>query len=72
MTKVCKPKKITENVLKSRARRMLAEGEMENAEAALAAKDLVDRLQDSVEEFGKMCNEELPHLVDAIRSSFGP
>lgn len=64
--------KLKESVIKTRARRMLAEGEMENAQAALAAKDLVDRLQDTVEELGKMSNEELPHLIDAIRTSFGP
>ncbi len=60
-------KKIMESI-----NRMLFEGEMETAEAALAAKDLVDRLQDMVEDIGKMSNEELPALVDAIRNSFGP
>ena len=65
-------KKIIESPIKSRVRKMILEGEMENAEAALAAKDLVDRLQDMVKELSKMANEELPHLIDAIRSSFGP
>lgn len=62
---------LKENLLKLRAKRYIAEGEMQTAEAALAAKDLVDRLQDSVEDLSKMTNEELPHLVDAIRGSFG-
>ncbi len=61
-----KNKKIMESI-----NRMLAEGEMETAEASLAAKDLVDRLQDMVQELGKMSNEELPSLVDSIRTSFG-
>ena len=56
-------KKLTENPIKRYARQMLREGEIENAEAALAAKDQVDRLQDMVEELGKMSNEELLNLV---------
>jgi hypothetical protein len=64
-------KKLTENPIKKYARQMLREGEIENAEAALAAKDQVDRLQDMVEELGKMNNEELPKLVDKIRGSIG-
>ena len=62
---------LKESVIMNRAKRMILEGEMENAEAALAAKDLVDRLQDMIEELGKMNYEELPHLIDAIRTSFG-
>jgi hypothetical protein len=64
-------KKLNEHPIKRYARQMLREGEIENAEAALAAKDQVDRLQDMVEELGKMNNEELPKLVDKIRGSFG-
>jgi len=64
-------KKLTENPIKKYARQMLREGEIENAEAALAAKDQVDRLQDMVEELSKMNNEELPKLVDKIRGSIG-
>ncbi len=65
-------KKITESPIKTRVRKMILEGEMENAESALAAKDLVDRLQDTIGELGKMSNDELPHLIDSIRGSFGP
>lgn len=64
-------KTLKENPIKKAARRMLREGEIDSAEAALAAKDQVDRLQDMVEEISKMANEELPKLVDKIRSSFG-
>jgi len=66
-----KNESISERVIMNRAKRMIREGEMENAEAALAAKDLVDRLQDMIEELSKMNYEELPHLLDAIRTSFG-
>jgi hypothetical protein len=59
------------NKIMESVNRMITEGELENAEAALAAKDLVDRIQDIVEDLGKMSNEELPSLVDAIRNSFG-
>jgi len=58
-------------LIESRCRKMIVEGKMENAEASLAAKDLVDRLQDTIVEIGKMCNDELPHLIDSIRASFG-
>jgi hypothetical protein len=64
-------KLLKEHPVKRYARQMLREGEIENAEAALAAKDQVDRLQDMVEELGKMSNEELPKLVDKIRGSLG-
>ena len=64
-------KVVVENTIKRVARRMLNEGEVESAESLLASKDLVDRLQDTIEELGKMSNDELPHLVDAIRNSFG-
>jgi hypothetical protein len=67
-----KKTKVVETILKNRARKMLKEGEIENAQAALAAKDLVDRLSDTISELGKMSNDELPALIDAIRSSFGP
>lgn len=45
----------------------LLEDEMKKSEAILAAKDLVDRFQDMVEELGKMINEELPALSDTLR-----
>ena len=63
--------KMNESPIKTQIRRLLKEGEMERSESALAAKDLVDRLQDTVVELGKMSNDELPHLIDSIRSSFG-
>ena len=49
----------------------LTEGELESAQAILAAKDFVDRLQDMLEESSKMLNEDLPPLLDAIRDQIG-
>jgi hypothetical protein len=45
----------------------LTEGEIGRAEAALAAKDMVDSIQDIVEKVSKMQAEQLPALVDTIR-----
>jgi hypothetical protein len=46
---------------------IITEGEVGQAEVVLASKDMVDRLQDMLEDLGKMQNEELPPLVDSIR-----
>lgn len=46
---------------------VITEGEVENAELVLAAKDMVDRVQGMLEDIGKMINEDLPPLTDAIR-----
>jgi hypothetical protein len=46
---------------------VITEGEVENAELVLAAKDMVDRVQKMLEDIGKMINEDLPPLTDAIR-----
>ncbi len=46
---------------------IITEGEVENAELVLAAKDMVDRVQGMLEDIGKMINEDLPPLTDAIR-----
>lgn len=51
--------------------RTLTEGEVEQAQAILAAKDLVDRLQDMLEDVGSMMNEEMPPLVDSVRDQIG-
>jgi hypothetical protein len=51
--------------------RFLLESEMAKSEAILAAKDIVDTLQDMLEKVGKLQNEELPALVDTIRDQIG-
>lgn len=58
------------NLMESR-RRKLKEGEMGQAEAILAAKDMVDTAQDMIEKIGKMQNEQLPALIDSIRDQIG-
>lgn len=50
---------------------VLTEGELETAEAVLAAKDMVDSVQDMVTDASKMLNEELPPLLDTIRDQVG-
>ena len=52
-------------------RRQLNEGEVGNAEVLLAAKDMVDSIQDTIEKVGKMQNEQLPSLLDSIRDQIG-
>lgn len=52
-------------------RRQLTEGEVSNAEVLLAAKDMVDSVQDTIEKVGKMQNEQLPQLIDSIRDQIG-
>ena len=52
-------------------RSQLNEGEVSNAEVLLAAKDMVDSVQDAIEKVGKMQNEQLPQLLDSIRDQIG-
>jgi hypothetical protein len=49
----------------------LVEGELETAEAVLAAKDMVDSVQDMITDASKMMNEELPPLIDTIKDQVG-
>ena len=50
---------------------LIQESEMAKAEATLAAKDMVDSIQDMLEKIGKMQNEQLPALLDTIRDQIG-
>jgi hypothetical protein len=50
---------------------LLLEGEIESAEAVLAAKDMVDSIQDMITDASKMLNEQLPPLLDSIRDQIG-
>jgi hypothetical protein len=52
-------------------RRKIYEGELGQAEVMLAAKDMVDSVQDMIEKVGKMQNEQLPALIDSIRDQIG-
>ena len=49
----------------------LMESEMGKSEAILAAKDMVDSIQDMVEKVSKMQVEQLPALIDTIRDQIG-
>jgi hypothetical protein len=50
---------------------LINESEMAKSEAILAAKDMVDSVQDMLEKIGKMQNNELPALLDTIRDQIG-
>jgi hypothetical protein len=52
-------------------RRSLTESDVEDAEVLLAAKDMVDSVQDMMEKVGKMQYEQLPQLTDSIRDNLG-
>lgn len=55
----------------SEQRTQLNEGEVGNAEVLLAAKDILDSVQDTIEKVGKIQNEQLPQLLDSIRDQLG-
>lgn len=49
----------------------LFESEMGRSEAVLAAKDIVDSIQDMLEKISKIQNEQVPALIDTIRDQIG-
>lgn len=53
------------------AQRTLTESEMGKSEAILAAKDMVDSIQDMLEKVSKMQVEQMPALIDTIRDQIG-
>jgi hypothetical protein len=55
----------------SESRYRLMEDELGQAQAMLAAKDMVDTMQDMIEDLSKMLNEQLPPLTDSIRTAIG-
>lgn len=50
---------------------VVTESETAKSEAILAARDIVDSMQDMMERVGKMQNEQMPALLDAIRDQIG-
>ena len=46
---------------------LIIESEMAKSEAILAAKSMVDEIQDMLEKISKMQNEQMPALLDTIR-----
>lgn len=57
--------------LEENRERMLSESELGKSEAILAAKDVVDTIQDMLEDIGRMQNEQMPALMDTIRDQIG-
>ncbi len=57
--------------LEERKERVLSESELGKSEAILAAKDVVDTIQDMLEDIGRMQNEQMPALMDTIRDQIG-
>jgi hypothetical protein len=49
----------------------LTESAMAKSEAILAAKDMVDSIQDMLEKVSKMQSEQMPALLDTIRDQIG-
>lgn len=58
-------------LLRQIAARRLTEGEQEKSEVILAAKDMVDTLQDMIEDLSRMVNEQMPPMLDSIRDQIG-
>lgn len=57
--------------MRDNRQQFIAESEMAKSEAILAAKDMVDSIQDMLEKISKMQNEQLPALLDTIRDQLG-
>lgn len=57
--------------MRDNKQQFIAESEMAKSEAILAAKDMVDSIQDMLEKISKMQNEQLPALLDTIRDQIG-
>jgi hypothetical protein len=49
----------------------ITESELAKSEAILAAKDIVDSVQDMLEKISKMQSEQMPALLDTIRDQIG-
>jgi hypothetical protein len=63
---------IGENFLDSLVNELLNEEvDVEQAEVVMAVRALADDIQDQVERIGRMINEDLPAIVDQMRSEMG-
>lgn len=52
-------------------RKLITEDQVTQAQSVMAAKDMVDSIQDMLEDLSKMLNEQLPPLVDSVRANIG-
>ena len=73
---ITKAHKIAKSIQKNESveaavKRMINEDEVTQAQSVMAAKDMVDSLQDMLEDISRMVNEQLPPLTDSIRSNIG-
>lgn len=62
---------VKENIDQWIQRKNLTEGEIEQAEAVLAAKDIVTRLQKMYEDVASIVTQDIPPLSDVIRDQMG-
>lgn len=56
---------------KKKAGKKVMESEVQQAQVVLAAQDMVDRIQDTLEDVTEMKFKDLPALVDSIRNEVG-
>jgi hypothetical protein len=74
-TKMAKKESVEEamDILKSilNGVTQINESEYEQAKTVMAARDMVDSVQDMVEKLSAMVNEDLPALIDVMRSEVG-
>ena len=54
-----------------RAKRMVSESEIQQAQVVLAAQDMVDRIQKMMEDISEMQFKDLPALTDSIKNDMG-
>jgi hypothetical protein len=54
-----------------RAKRMVSESEVQQAQVVLAAQDMVDRVQKMMEQISEMQFKDLPALADSIKNDMG-
>jgi len=64
-------KMFMQKIVESRRAKKLMEGEIEQAQTTIAAKDISDQIQSMIEKFADIKYKELPALHDSIRDSQG-
>jgi len=58
-------------VVEDTVEEVVTESETAQAEAILASRDMVDSVQDMMEKIGRMSNEQMPALLDAVHDQLG-
>lgn len=57
--------------MRENKQQFIVESEMAKSEAILAAKNIVDSIQDMLEKISKLQSEQMPALLDSIRDQIG-